>query len=309
MYMLHGYHILAEFSTENAGLSRWTFCEKGGRTFFIKEFLSPVYPVHQGELSARSVERKKKVCETYYAKKSQFYKELEKCRTGNNVIVQDFFRDGSHYYIVTDKIDSVGSDPKLISKLGDDQKTTIIRSILYSIAELHRRRIVHADIKADNVLLKETADGYYAAKIIDFDAGFLEGDEPEEIQGDFVYMAPETFLRMQGESVSLTGAIDMFALGILFHQYWTGELPKFSSEYQYAFEAILNGSTLNLSLRIPDAIRTVLEKMLAKDVNSRISPSDALMLIKGARNVSDVPLQQRASRLKKSKEFTRHYDS
>ena len=51
--MLHGYHILAEFSTENAGLSRWTFCEKGGRTFFIKEFLSPVYPVHQGELSAR----------------------------------------------------------------------------------------------------------------------------------------------------------------------------------------------------------------------------------------------------------------
>ena len=76
-----------------------------------------------------------------------------------------------------------------------------------------------------------------------------------------------------------------------------------------AFEAILNGSTLNLSLRIPDAIRTVLEKMLAKDVNSRISPSDALMLIKGARNVSDVPLQQRASRLKKSKEFTRHYDS
>ena len=101
----------------------------------------------------------------------------------------------------------------------------------------------------------------------------------------------------------------MFDVVSLFHQYWTGELPKFSSEYQYAFEAILNGSTLNLSLRIPDAIRTVLEKMLAKDVNSRISPSAALMLIKGARNVSDVPLQQRASRLKKSKEFTRHYDS
>ena len=56
MDTLHGYHILREFSTENAGLSRWSFGEKEGRQFFIKEFLTPVYPDNLAELSPETVD-------------------------------------------------------------------------------------------------------------------------------------------------------------------------------------------------------------------------------------------------------------
>ena len=42
--VLNGYTLLADFTVVGAGLSRWTFARKGGREYFVKEFLSPTYP-------------------------------------------------------------------------------------------------------------------------------------------------------------------------------------------------------------------------------------------------------------------------
>ena len=42
--VLNGYTILEDFKVVGAGLSKWTFAERGGRQYFIKEFLSPTYP-------------------------------------------------------------------------------------------------------------------------------------------------------------------------------------------------------------------------------------------------------------------------
>jgi len=37
--VINGYLILEDFKVVGAGLSKWTFAERGGRQFFIKEFL------------------------------------------------------------------------------------------------------------------------------------------------------------------------------------------------------------------------------------------------------------------------------
>lgn len=277
MTVLNGYRVPGEFTTNKAGLSRWAYCEKEGREFFIKEFLTPVYPEYTEELSPRIVERKQKICDRFFSERSRFYHALGNCRTGNNMVVLSFFREGSHYYIVTEKVDALDAGPAFVAMLGDEQKLTLIRALLYSVAALHRQKIVHADLKPDNVLLKPTTDGFYTAKIIDFDAGFFSGQEPEEVQGDFVYTAPETFLKMQGEASGLTGKIDVFALGLLIHQYWTGKLPVFPSDYQYAFEAVLNGEELRMDPGLPERLRAVLAGMLERDPEQRISAEEALM--------------------------------
>lgn len=274
---VNGYRIQGEFTTENAGLSRWAFGEKDGREFFIKEFLTPVFPEPTADLSPRILERKRKVCLDFYRRKNRFYQALERCRTGNNVIVREFFLEGTHYYAVTEKIDSIGRDPSLVEELEDQKKLTVIRAVLYSVAALHRENLVHADMKPDNILLKATGDGFLTAKIIDFDAGFFSGEEPDEVQGDFLYLAPETFLKMRGEAGGLTGAIDIFALGLLFHQYWTGELPHFDGDSQYAFEAVLNGEELRLDGRLPESLRGVLRGMLEADPLRRITAQQALI--------------------------------
>ena len=276
MAVINGYRIHGKLSGKNAGFCQWGFCEKDGRQYFIKEFLDPVYPMNRSGLSEKTLARKRRICEDFCENKRKFYSALKKCRTGNVVIISDFFRADSKYYITTDKMEADETDLMAISKLSEKKKETLIRAILYSIARLHSMEIVHADIKPNNMLLKKTCDGYYTAKIIDFDAGFLVDSPPEEIQGDFVYLAPEAYLHMCGEEVDLNQKIDIFALGILFHQYWTGKTPAFSSDYHYLFEAVLDDSDVTISERIPTEIRDLISKMLSKNPEERPSAAELL---------------------------------
>jgi eukaryotic-like serine/threonine-protein kinase len=39
--VVNGYLIVEDFKLVGAGLSKWTYAERDGRQYFIKEFLSP----------------------------------------------------------------------------------------------------------------------------------------------------------------------------------------------------------------------------------------------------------------------------
>jgi serine/threonine protein kinase len=67
-------------------------------------------------------------------------------------------------------------------------------TIANSIQILHREKIVHGDLKPDNILIKETAPNVYTAKLIDFDNSYFSGnplDVFDEIVGDLTYYSPE----------------------------------------------------------------------------------------------------------------------
>ena len=269
MTEINGYQLSEAMTTRNAGFCCWGFCTKNSHEYFIKEFLSPVYPGDDSELSPKVIQRKQRLCETFFEDKKAFYMALSKCRTGNNVVVEEFFRWGSKFYTVTDRIRSVGTDPRIVSRMDDVKKMTLLRSILYSVAVFHEAGIIHADIKPDNLLLKQTLHAFYTAKIIDFDSGFLVGKVPRDVQGDFLYLSPEMFRRMNDEEVDITPKIDIFALGILFHQYWTGALPGIDPQYHYVFEAVLDGSAPVVNPAIPDPLRPMIGQMLQLDPNER----------------------------------------
>lgn len=307
---INGYVLTEDLSAKNAGFCQWGFCQKNGREYFIKEFLSPVYPADNPEISPKIIERKRKACEDFFANKKAFYGALSCCRSGNNILVEDFFRSGTKYYIVTDKVEADGTDPEIIASLQWDKKEAFIRSVLYSVSCLHQRGIVHSDLKPDNILLKKTNEGFYTAKIIDFDAGFMVGKVPSEIQGDFIYLAPEVYLKLNEEDVLINEKIDIFALGLLFHQYWTGKLPAFSENHRYAFEAVLDEEPIKLSDDLPSDLKENIARMLSKDPAKRPSARELLDVyrakdyelngtIKDSGTTSDPPV----SRVKKSKGF------
>lgn len=309
MNNINGYILRENLTAKNAGFSQWGFCEKNGHEYFIKEFLTPVYPSDNRELSEKLLERKRRLCDDFYRTKADFYDVLKSCRTGNTVVVVDFFRYGSKYYMVTDKVNSDGTDPKIIAKLPRKQKETLIRSILFSVSKLHNAGIIHADIKPDNMMLKKTSAGDWTAKIVDFDSGFLIGKIPNEIQGDFVYLSPEAYLKMNEEEATITQKIDIFALGILFHQYWTGELPQIGEDYRYIFEAVLDDGDVKLHESLPDGITELIRKMLQKDPTARPSAEEALRVFQAKdNNVPSISKEESAetattSRLKKSRNF------
>ena len=270
---INGYRVIGELKTNNSGYSKWGFARKNGVEVFIKEFLSPVYPLDATVLSREQILRKRDICTQFEDEKKIFYTELNKCSTGNIVTVTDFFRSGSRYYMVTEKVDAAAISPEEISRFSLEQKILIVKIIVHCMRSLHSHGIVHGDIKPDNILFKRTPRGTYTAKIIDFDSSFLETNPPkgeEEFQGDMVYLAPESLLFIAEEVDRLSRKIDIFALGVLFHQYFSGQLPGFDRRvYDYAFEAVLDGCELVMHPSIPESFKELLQKMLAREPEDR----------------------------------------
>jgi len=129
--------------------------------------------------------------------------------------------------------------------------------------------------------------------LIDFDAGFFKDETRDDVElgGDLTYLAPETFLAMTGETVTLTEKTDIFSLGLVFHEFFTGELPAFNqAEYEYPFEAVLDGGGLTVNqTMIPCEFEDLILKMLSAEPDDRPSSEDIVRLLAGISGFRTVP--------------------
>ena len=106
---------------------------------------------------------------------------------------------------------------KLIPKDSLDEKI-LIGEVCLGLAYIHRQRIIHKDLKLENILLKRQPSGLVIAKIADF--GFakeLKSGKSEFSKtshpGTETYMAPE-LLNAKPGAYPATFASDVYALGI-----------------------------------------------------------------------------------------------
>ena len=285
MEKLGSYELTGHLTSQNSGYSVWGFGKKNGKDFFIKQFLSPKYPASDTVSSPERLAKVKKKCEHFEQKKVAVYKMLNENSDGNAVRVEEFFRIDSKYYISMRKIEALPWDVETIAGLTEKEKRFLCSVIAHGIAGLHKGHVVHADLKHDNILFMKSSSGYVTAKIIDFDSGFLETDPPtegEEIVGDQVYFSPEACKTFMGESPELTCKMDIFALGVLFHQYFTGALPGYDESLgNYAGEAVARGDTATVSSELPDDVRILLEKMLSADPQLRPSAKEVYAVLAG----------------------------
>jgi len=273
MEMLGNYQLTGELSSQNSGYSVWGYGVKDGREYFIKQFLSPKYPENDTVSSPERLQRKIEKCRQFEQQKKTLYHQLNINSDGTAVRVTEFFRIGSKYYISMPKIQPLSMNISNIKQLSDQRKRRLCAIIAHSVASFHRGGIVHADLKHDNVLFTRTSSGTVTAKIIDFDASFLESAPPaagDEIVGDLVYFSPEACRSIWGESVSLTCKMDVFSMGVLFHQYFTGGLPAFDHrECSYPGEAVAKGLPLTMLDGIPADVAELIGRMLLPEAADR----------------------------------------
>ena len=267
------YKCLTPMRTVGSGSARWCVASRGLDRFFLKEFLSPVYPAKTGsELSRRQQLR----CEQFEDQKQRLYAAIS-CVIGDTLVpVIDFFRFENRYYAVSELVTESHMTAEDAGSLTDGEKRKILFDLALCLQRLHTQGIVHADLKPDHVLLIKAPSGYQV-KLIDLDSGFLSDQLPaheRELEGDPVYLAPEVFLRMVGQKASLGPALDTFAFGAVIHRIWTGELPSFDHEkYSYLYEAALDGGQIQLSDLLPQPYHRTVRSMLSADPQMR--PSDA----------------------------------
>ena len=273
MEKLGTYEMIGQMTSQNSGFSMWGFANKNGEEYFVKQFLSPKYPVNDTVSSQASLDKKIKNCQKFEQQKLELYRRVNDNSDGNAVRVEEFFRVGSKYYIATKKMSALPLSIADIAALPQAEIRRLCAVIAHSVAGIHNGGVIHADLKHENVIFIRTASGKTTVKVIDFDNSFLESDPPEageELVGDQNYFSPEACISVWGSEIPLTCKMDVFALGVLFHQYFSGELPGFDREKNtYSGEAVAKGETLRISPKVPEDVAILLERMLSFDMDLR----------------------------------------
>ena len=271
--VINGYTLLEDFKVVGAGLSQWTFAERGGRQFFMKQFLSPTYPDDAAPGSAKTKAKKRARCAAFESHHRGIQTVLAPLSAygGNLIVTLDFFRWGAKYYKVTEKVDAEAMEPRDIARLDFRLQLVLLKSVAHSLKILHDLRIVHSDLKPSNVMVKRTELGY-TSKLIDFDSSYLAGSPPppEDIVGTINYYSPELLGYIQEAGVAphqLGVASDVFSLGLIYTEFLTGAPPPFdTATYHEPAVAVRSGETLRIPRdRVVPELADLVDQMMAAD--------------------------------------------
>ena len=155
-----------------------------------------------------------------------------------------------------------------------DRVLDIIAQTLYGIEEAHLAGVVHADLKADNIILDQRRAGTDMVKIVDFGiarlvTGVRDVNEDRSISGTPEYMAPEV---ISGAPPSF--ASDIYAVGIILYELLAERTPFFAGSTTEILTNHLKAQPQLLTLRrknIPTEVDGVMTKALAKHPTDRFT--------------------------------------
>lgn len=280
--VINGYSVKTAFSTAGGGQSRWAFATRGGREYFLKEFICVRYPV-PGSPGSPAVKAKKRLkCGEFEKRHLKIMAALRgRCLPGGNLIyAEDFFRFGSAYYKATERVNMESLSVAEVARLPVADQMLLLKTISHSLGLLHALDIVHGDLKPDNILIKKTTRGSCVAKLIDFDESYFTRQPPEELIGTLEYLSAESHAYIRAESKdpgTLTPKADVFSIGLIFHEYLTGRKPLFNARlYKYAADACLAGDKLSVHASLNPQLKDLIHRMLNARASGRPTVSEAL---------------------------------
>jgi serine/threonine protein kinase len=142
-------------------------------------------------------------------------------RHPNVVDVHDVFSAEDGAPVIVMELVQAPSLRKVIEKraLSVREILAVSLALASGLDHAHRARIVHCDLKPDNVILPESDP--QRAKIIDFGIARLSSSERRSTRmGTLPYMAPE---QLEGRDVD--ARTDLFAFGVILYELLEGKLP------------------------------------------------------------------------------------
>lgn len=190
----------------------------------------------------------------------------------NIVSVVDFGEDPAFgAYMVMDLVEGVPLIDEQAAPMSVRRTCEILGQIADALEHIHRRGIVHGDVKADNIMLTAESTGARRrriARLLDFGLARRPGsDDDHQLNGSPHYLAPE---RAAGGPPSV--AADIYALGVLGYLMLTGTLP-FDGNIVEILMAQINQDVPRLSQRrgepLDPAVEQLILRALAKDPAQR----------------------------------------
>ena len=149
--------------------------------------------------------------------------------------------------------------------------TELAIQLARAVGYLHRRRILHLDLKPQNVLVSDGGDAPPEAVLIDFGiARFADAEELPVREGTAPFVAPEAF---RGEPP--TASYDVYALGVTLWRVLSGRLPWTASSID-DWSRLHREASLPRLEAVSEPLAGILGRALAKDPALRFHDADEL---------------------------------
>ena len=201
----------------------------------------------------------------------------------NIVKIIEYYSTNDNYYVINDYY-SYGELFTLIKKnLTEEEIAYIFYQILSGVYYLHSQKIIHRDLKLENILISRTepinenddSKKFYTIKIIDFGTAkkFSKTKSESKLVGTSYYIAPEVLKGKYNEKC------DIWSIGVLLYMFIVGKPPFNGLANKEVFENIRNGKLNNNNPRFKAAsseVKDLIRKLLDVHVENRLSAKEAL---------------------------------
>ncbi len=160
-------------------------------------------------------------------------------------------------------------------KLPLKRATDIVRQILEGLEEAHAKGVVHRDLKPENIMVMALRGGGDFCKIVDFGIALRQLPDEQRLtrQGQIVgtpeFMAPEVIRGQDALPQS-----DLYAVGLIYYEMLTGELPFPRGAMIETLMARLNRNPIPVRKKLPSLpvrVETIIQRSLERDLALRFA--------------------------------------
>lgn len=161
--------------------------------------------------------------------------------------------------------------------MGFSEKLERAVEICRALTYIHARGYIHADLKPENILvLSGTRPGEASIKLLDFGlARHIDDQARHRLSGTLAYLAPEAI-----KGRPLDARSDLYALGVVFYQLFSRQLPFGDIDPQLLVDMKLNVNPSPPTEKdgtLPLAIDMILLRLLERDPDNRFQTPDELI--------------------------------
>jgi len=206
--------------------------------------------------------------------------KLKKLSHPNIVKIHEFYCTQKYHQIITEYCKKGDFNKYIRNNLTEKQLAVIFYQIFSGLCYLHDNKIIHGNIKLKNIMFltkeedNQTKEEYFWVKIMDFSIDkIFNKNKQDSLEYSTYYKAPELFQNICSDKT------DVWSVGIILFLALTGKVPfdgKTDDEISNKIQNYPYNDLEPMLLAHSSESRDLLDKLLVKDMEKRISAKEAL---------------------------------
>lgn len=152
----------------------------------------------------------------------------------------------------------------------------IAEELLEGLAEVHKRGVVHGDVKPENVIIGDEDD---KARLLDFGLAQTSVVAGGGVGGTPPYMAPELLL----DGAPASPRTDVYAVGVVLYEMLTSRMPRGHAEMDFnklrrAWESKPKADPVRMHRKeVPEALDAFVMEALAREPSARFKSAQPML--------------------------------